>query len=182
MKYTINLARRSYVNKKALYLAYLFCGIILVVGLLYSAGYYFKLRSQINTTESRLAELEEKILASQGGDVADYSAARYKNILMQIESANGILRRDSFRWTALLDQLEKVVPGNVMVQSISPDHEKRIVKISCVAKKLKDMKRFLDNLIKSNKYSDVLLLNQSVGKNDDSKAGIQFSVELLGAF
>ena len=182
MKYTINLARRSYVNKKALYLGYLVCGIILVAGLLYNAGYYFKLRSQINTTEVRLAELEEKVLASQGTNVADYSAARYEKVLTQIKVANGILNRDSFRWTALLDQMEQVVPGKVKIQSISPDHEKRMVRISCVAKNLKDMKRFLDNLIKSKKYSDVLLLDQAIGKSDGSKAGLQFSVELLGAF
>ncbi len=182
MKYTINLARRSYVNKKALYLGYLLCGIILVVGLLYNASYYFKLRSQINTTESRLAELEEKVLASQGTDIADYSVARYENVLKQIKGANEILNRDSFRWTALLDQMEKVVPSNVKIRSISPDHEKRIIKVACLAKDLKDMKRFLDNLIKSGNYSDVLLLDQAVGKNDTSKAELQFSVELLGAF
>ena len=182
MKYTINLARRSYVNKKALYLGYLLCGIILVVGLLYNASYYFKLRSQISTTESRLAELEKKVLASQGADIADYSAARYEKVLVQIKTANGILSRDSFRWTALLDQMEKVVPSNVKIKSISPDHEKKIVKISCLAKDLKDMKRFLDNLIKSGKYSDVLLLDQAVGKTDGPNTELQFSVELLGAF
>jgi type IV pilus assembly protein PilN len=182
MKYTINLASRSYVNKKTLYLAYLLCGVVLVVGLFYTLGYYFELQKQIDTTENRLAELEEKILASQGGDADDYSVARYEKVLAEIELANEILDRDSFRWTVLLDQLEQVVPGNVRILSISPDHDSNTVELSCVAKNLKDMKRFLDNLIKSEVYEDVLLLGQASEKSASGDAGISFTIELLGAF
>lgn len=182
MKYSINLASRSYVNKKALYLAYFLCAIVLVAGLLYSLGYYFELQKQIDTTENRLAELEEKILASQGGDADDYSVARYEKVLAEIRLANEILDRDSFRWTVLLDQLEQVVPGNVRIISISPDHKTNTVKLSCMAKRLKDMKRFLDNLIKSEMYEDVLLFSQASEKSADGSDGVSFSIELLGAF
>ncbi len=183
MNYSINMASRTYVNKKALHLIYLVCGVILVAGLLYSTGYYFSLRSQIAATESRLQELEEKILASQGGgEAAGYSAARYERVLEEIRLANGILKRDSFRWTALLDQLEAVIPQNVKIQSIAPDHEKKSVKITGLARDLKDMKRFLDNLIGSGNYGDVLLLNQDVEETGNVKTGIRFSIDLLGAF
>lgn len=179
MKYTINLASRSYVNKKALYLGYLVCGILLVAGLFYNLAYYYDLQKQIETTETRLNELKDKILASQGGEVADYSVARYEMVLTQIQLANGILSRDSFRWTALLDQLEQVVPGNVKIQSISPDHEKNAVKLSGTAKGLADLKKLLDNLIGAELYDEVLLFEQAA-----EKAGgeISFSIELLGAF
>ena len=179
MKYSINLASRSYVNKKALYFGYLICGIILVAGLFYNLVYYLDLQSQIDTTEVRLGELKDKILSSQGGDVADYSAARYEKVLAQIELANGILGRDSFRWTKLLDQLEQLVSGNVRIQSISPDHEKNSVKLTGMTKKLSDLKQLLDNLIKSGLYDDVLLLEQAAVKTGDD---ISFSIEILGAF
>lgn len=182
MKYSINLSSRSYVNKKALYLVYLVCGIVLIAGLFFNAGYFFKLRNQIDTTELRLKELEEKILASQGGEVADYSADRYEKVLDEIKLANGILKRDSFRWTSLLDQLESVIPNAVKIESIAPDYEKNSVKISGIAKELKDMKRFLDNLIKSDHYDAVFLLNQSVEETDNLQTGIKFSINLLGAF
>ena len=156
MKYSVNLASRSYVNKKALYLGYCLCIFVLLVGLVYNLGYFFELRSQINTTEIRLQELEEKILASQGGDVAGYTAARYEKVLAEIKQANSILDRDSFRWTALLGKLEEVVPGDVKILSIAPDHEKKTIQLSGMSRRLKDMKRFIDNLIASKNYSDVL--------------------------
>ncbi len=178
MKYSINLASRSYINKKALYLGYLVCGVVLLAGLVYNIGYFFELRSQISTTEARLKELEDKVLASQGGDVADYSAARYEKVLAEIEQANMILQRDNFRWTVLLGELEQVVPGNVKILTIDPDHEKKTVKLSGMARRLKDMKGFIDNLIESDNYSDVLLLSQAATDSGD----VRFSIELLGAF
>ena len=182
MKYSINLASRSYVNKRALYLGYALCGTLLFAGLLLNGGYFLKLKDQIRTTATRLTELEEKLLASQGDDVASYSAARHKEVLAEIESANNILKRDTFRWTALLDQLEKVVPGNVNINKIEPDHNKRLVKIEGMAKRLADMKRFLDNLIKSKDYTDVLLLNQASVDVEGGNPQIRFSIELMGAF
>lgn len=182
MKYSINLASRSYVNKRALYLAYGVCGAVLILGLLFSSGYFLKLNRQISTTESRLGELEEKLLASQGENVASYSAARYEAVLAEINAANKIIDRDTFRWTELLDQLEKVVPGNVSVEKIEPDHKKKSIKLDGLAKGLKDMKRFLDNLIKSGDYDDVLLMTQATVESDSGKPMVRFSIELLGAF
>ncbi len=178
MKYSVNLASRSYINKKALYLGYFLCGFVLLAGLVYNLGYYFELRAQINTTEARLHELEETILASQGGDVAGYTAARYEKVLVEIEQANSILSRDSFRWTALLGKLEEVVPGNVKILSIAPDHKKKTITLAGMSRRLKDMKRFIDNLIASNHYTDVLLMYQ-----EDTESGdIKFTIKLLGAF
>ena len=182
MKYSINLASRSYVNKRALYLSYIVCGFILVAGLFLNLGYYLKLQNQVSTTEIRLAELEKKILASQGGEAASYSAARYTEVIEEIKVANRILQRDTFRWTALLGRLEKVVPGNVSIQQIEPDHDKRIIKLNGLAKELRDMKRFLDNLIKSGDYKDVLLLNQATVEVEGKSPQLRFSVELRGGF
>lgn len=181
MKYSINLASRSYVNKRGLYTVYLLCGILLAVGLFFNAGYYLELREQIDMTRKRLADLEEKIMANQGGKV-DYDEEKYQQILREIKMANAILQRDAFRWTKLLDQLEQVVPGNVKIENIKPDHSDRSVDISGTAKTLKDMNRFLDNLIESGFYREILLLNQAVVENNGVKRGIRFSVVLQGAF
>ena len=183
MKYSINLASRSYVNRKALYLGYLVCGAVLLVTLIFNISYYFSLRSQIRTSETRLQELEEKILASQGADdVAGYSAARYDKVLDDIQLANTIIERDSFRWTALLNQMEAVVPGSVKIKTITPDHEKKTIALSGSARELKDMKRFIDRLIKSKHYGDVLLLQQSVEETGGIETGLKFSIELAEAF
>ncbi|PLY02580.1 MAG: hypothetical protein C0623_03750 [Desulfuromonas sp.] len=183
MKYSLNLASRSYINKRALYAGYLVCGIVLLAGLMSNFGYYVKLQNQKRLTEVRLAELEEKILASQGSEIAaTYSAEGYKDILKEINAANRILERDAFRWTALLDQLEKVVPWDVSIENINPDHKKGVVKITGLAKDLSDMKRFLDNLIDSGDYVDVLLLSQSSVDVIGSGQFLRFSIELRGAF
>jgi len=182
MKYSINLASRSYINKRALYVGYAICGVILIGALLFNGGYFLSLTRQIETTTFRLNELEGKLIASQGGDVASYSAQRYEKVLEEIALANDILRRDAFRWTALLDQLEEVVPGDVSIRKIEPDHMKRSVKIDGLARGLKGMNRFLDNLIKSGNYKEVLLLSQASVEVAGSASQLGFSIELLGAF
>ncbi|PLX80428.1 MAG: hypothetical protein C0615_00865 [Desulfuromonas sp.] len=180
MQFSINLASRAFINKKALYLGYVACAIILLIGLLSNAGYYARLHNQIKTTNDRLVELEEKIIASQGGDATGYSAARYEQVVSEIAVANEILHRDTFRWTSLLDKLERVVPGNVRILNIAPDHKTGSIKVTALAKGVDAMKRFLDNLIESDDYENVFLFDQAETKTVSGIPAISFSIELLG--
>lgn len=179
MKYTLNLATRSYVNRRNLYLCYALLGALLVIVLMFNLLRFFSLRSEISNNETHKKEIELQLLAKSGADAAGYDAANYQKILASIQSANEILLQDSFRWTELLDQMESVVPRDVRIVKIDPNHEQRTVKLSGQAKTLQSLKRFIDNLIKSEHYANVFLEQQA---SDSKTKVIRFSINLEGAF
>ena len=179
MKYTLNLSTRSYVNRRTLYLCYAFLGALLVIALMFNLLQLLSLRGEISQNELIKKKIETALLARSGADTAGYDESNYKKILLNIQAANEILNRDSFRWTLLLDQMESVVPRQVRIVNIDPDHNLRTVKLTGQAKTLKALKRFIDNLIKSKVYTHVFLENQA---SDKTTKLIRFSINLEGAF
>ena len=179
MKYTLNLATRSYVNRKTLYLGYAVIGALLLVVLLFNTLRIFSLNSDINQTAVKIKAVEANLLARSGVSAAGFDQNTYANLLVTIQAANEILQRDSFHWTNLLDRMESVVPRDVLIVKILPNHKEMEIKLSGQSKNLKSLKRFIDNLIKSGYYDQVFLEQQA--RIEDTKV-IRFNIRLEGAF
>jgi len=178
MKFTLNLASRSYVNRKVLYVSYGLVGILLLVVLLINLMTLFDLQTSTTDTREKLAELQTNA-ASQDADMSGYSAQALANLGKSIDAANDVLRRDSFRWTELLDRFETLMPSRVRIRSITPNYTKQTIAIACEAKDLTAMKRFIDKLNQSGYYRQVLLSQQTL---DTKTAIIKFDIELIGGF
>jgi len=178
MKYTLNLSSRSFVNRRALYASYGLVGGLLLVVLLLNLMTMFDLRRQSIDNRDKIATLQSRV-ASHDADMANYSAQGLVSLRRSIDAANDVLRRDSFRWTQLLDRLETLVPSRVRVTSISPDYKERSIGVSCEARDLSALKSFLDKLNSSGFYRRILLTQQSL----DSRTGnFKFDIELQGGF
>jgi len=178
MKFTLNLASRSYVNRKFLYVTYGLVGMLLLVILLINLLTLIDLHTTTVDTRKKLAALQMSA-ASQDADMAGYSAQALTKLGQSIDAANEVLRRDSFRWTELLDRFENLVPQRVRVRAITPDYKNQSIAIVCEAKDIAAMKQFIDKLNRSGFYRQVLLTQQSL----DSKTSlIKFDIELAGGF
>jgi len=178
MKYSLNLSSRSFINRRALYAAYGLIGGLLLVVLVINLMTMLNLRRQSADTRDKVAALQSRV-ASHDADIANYSAQGWEELRRSIDSANDVLRRDSFRWTQLLDRLETLVSSRVRVTSISPDYKEGIIGISCEARDLAALKGFLDKLNASGFYRRVVLTQQSL----DTKTGnLRFDLELQGGF
>lgn len=185
MKLTLNLASRSYLNRRALYTAYAALGTALALLLVLNLAFYLRGQGQVRHLKVRLAELDRELAGGQ--DVAaDFSPSAYRQLLGEVAFANEILVKDSFRWTALLDRLEEVVPDKVMIRGIQPDYKAGSLRLTGQARRVRDLRLFLDNLILSPDFNDVYLLQQAreVSKSDRGRAreGIGFSIVVKGAF
>lgn len=185
MKLSLNLASRSYVNRRALYALYAFLFALLIFLLVLNLGFYVRSQAQARQLNERLAEFD-KDLAGRQETSNGFSPAAYEEMLEEIAFANEILVKDSFRWTALLDRLEEVVPDKVIIRGIQPDYKSASLNLSGGARKVGDLRRFLDNLIQSSHFSDVYLLQQSrdsgKGKNGRGQGEIGFTIVVRGAF
>ena len=179
MKPTLNLATRTYINRRGLYLFYGLILAVLTLVLLLNASLYLRSRSETARIEERLAELDRQVRAERGREVEGFSAEAMEALAEDIAYANGILRRDAFRWTVLLGRLEEVLPKEVLISSIQPDYEERSVRLVGVARKVKDLRHCLDKLIASPNFSDVLLLSQ---ERTEAPEGVRYTLVLKGAF
>ena len=179
MKYTLNLATRSYVNRRTLYLSYAVLGALLLVVFLFGMMRFFSLYDEASRTEAKVKTIESNIVSRSGAEAAEFDENSYKQLLVSIQEANTLLQRDSFRWTSLLDQLEEVVPGQVRILKIDPNHDERLVHIAGQAKSLQSLKQLIDNFIKSGHFSHVFLERQATEAQTNL---ISFSIRLEGAF
>ena len=179
MKYTLNLATRAYVNRRTLYMSYALIGSLLIIVFIFNMSRMFSLNGDINRYMANIEAIETKILARTGVEVADYSEENYRKMLENIQYANDILLRDSFRWSSFLDQMENIVPGQVRVLRINPSYKERSVNLVGQAKNLNSLKNFIDNIIQSENYSHVFLERQA---SEPQSMTISFSIRLEGAF
>lgn len=183
MKLTLNLATRTYLNRRFLYGAYAVLTTVLV--LLLALNIFLFVRSWTHARQIRghLAELEHEVRISQGEGGKVVTQADYQKLLERIAFANEILDQDNYRWTALLNRLEEVVPDNVAISGIQPNYKEKTFSLTGAAKGVGDLQLFLDNLIDSPHFSDVYLLQQSrAGSKDEGPTTISFSVAVKGGF
>lgn len=184
MKPTLNLASRAYVNRRLLYASYALGGALLLTVLTISGGYLWNSRQTTSDLQTRIADLDRQIDTQKGRGQVEHSPEDTKKLLARIDFANEVIRKDTFRWTALLSKLEGVVPEGVGLLSIRPDFKAGGLNIVGMARNLESLQDFLDRLLASPDFSAVLLLSQS---RLDAKVGmgsqaLQFSLALKGAF
>jgi len=183
LKLETNLSTRTYVNRRSLYALY--SAILAVLLLILGSNVFssFSGRSQIRMLGERLAEIERAFSESKGGD--GYTPQTYKALVDDVSFANAVLKKDAFRWTALLDRLEQLVPKGMIVQGIQPDYKTGGLSLSGMVKTVPDLQQFLDNLAASEDFRDVYLLRQSRAEVDmggKKMSLISFSVDVKGVF
>jgi len=185
MKLTLNLASRTYLNRRALYGFYAVLSGLLVLVLAIGVGLIISSQAQVRQIREHLAELGREAASAEKTEGSTFTPAAYEKVLDDIRFANEILAQDSFRWTALLNRLEEVVPETVAISGIVPDYKEKSLKLTGRSRGVGDLQQLLDNLIASTYFSDVYLLQQSSLKEagqSDAAGAISFSIVVRGAF
>lgn len=185
MKLALNLASRTYLNRRALYGFYAVFGGLLLILLVIGIGLLVSGQAQIKKIRANLSELGREAAAAEKTEGSSFTPVAYKELLQDISFANQVLAEDGFRWTRLLDRLEEVVPETVAISAIQPDYKEKSLKLNGLARNVEDLQKFLDNLIASEYFSDVYLLQQSRLKDTGSGNGVgavSFSIVVRGAF
>lgn len=177
MKYSLNLATGTYVNHRRLFTIVSVLGLFLLGLLVVNSMSLIRDSSRTRQLELRLEELRgQKRDASQQGEV---SAAALAKMAQRIEFANELLVRDNYRWTALLDQLEAHLADGIGIRGLQPDYKSGILRLSGVAASITDLRNFIDNLSRSEVFTQVYLKDQRIEKTKDNlDGGVLFSIEL----
>lgn len=182
MKLSINLASRRYLNQQALKLT-LSCIIVLLLLILTIQGNtYLQNRQQALQYQTHLDSLQEQLRGKLPERLTPEELADQQQAYEQAET---LLQRDAFRWTALFDRMEGLLPAGMSLRSFNPDYGKNSLLINGVAKNLKSLQTLLDNL-QSTQFNRIYLENQGEVEVDDGRGGkrkaLSFSISLKGVF
>jgi type IV pilus assembly protein PilN len=177
MYFSINLATRTYLDRKLVNrIGYGICIALLAMlawnisRAAWSYGELRRLRADIASYESRLTSRPNGV-----------SEKDFTGLLVNIGFYNEIIRRKSFNWMGLLEQLENVTPEGIALSSLAPDTKKGEIKIEGRSKNFAQVKAYLDRLEDSKVFTSILLLSHSevtVGERDKA---VQFSISCKAA-
>lgn len=177
MKYTLNLATGTYVNHRRLYVVFTIICLLLLGLLVINSLSVFKDINRTRELQLRIDELQRQNRgASSKGQI---SGTELTVIKQRIETANELLVRDNYRWTALLDQIEGHLADGISIRGLQPDYKTGVLKLSGVAATVGDLRNFIDKLSQSTVFTHIYLKEQRAEKSKDNfSEGISFSIEL----
>jgi type IV pilus assembly protein PilN len=182
MKLTINLASRSYVNERALKWGYLLFAMLILLVLLFQVRNFLHSYQLKNSYQSNIAAIEQTL---RGKTTVKLTRKQIAAQQQDLKQAKILLRKDAFRWTALFDRVENLLPRNVSVRSFSPNYGEGSLVLTGVAKKLPDLQMLLENL-HAESFRQVYLKSQSnitvLDYLGEKRSAVAFSIELEGVF
>jgi len=168
MKLTTNLATRRYINLPQVNLVLLLGFALLVTLALFKVA-------EIARNAAELSRLETLITGTgQGERSTRVSETQLKAQEARIRFANGAIEKKSVNWLILLDHLEEVVPDGVALTQIAPDQQ--LLKITGAARSFANLRTLMENMERSQHFSEVYLLSQSDTKVGLTQEGLQFSI------
>jgi type IV pilus assembly protein PilN len=172
MRFTINLATRTYLNHRLLNTIG-FCVIVALVAisawninrLASNYGEQSRIRTEIVAIESKLgvkpAGVPEAAVSLQKAHIRFY---------------NEIIARKSKNWLNILEFFENDTPDGISLSLLSPEKKSDEWKLEGRARSFKSVQQYLEKLEASKNFSNVLLLsNQNIAAGEMER-GVQFSI------
>lgn len=138
-----------------------------------------------------VAQRHEKVvarLAETSAGASDDGADSAKQTALQdeVKQADRIMGRRAFRWSQILDDLEKTWLDGIQVRSIEPDFEKKTLKIQVLARNEAVFREYLSKLLQYKAFPQVLLLSQENIDIRDARgrrlAAVRCDLRIRGGF
>lgn len=172
MRFTINLATRTYLDHRLLNrLAFCSIAVLLVI-----AGWNV---SRVSSNMGEQSRLNAEIAALQGRLTAKPSGVSEADISRQkvrIRFYNDIIVRKSTNWLSLLELFENATPEGISLSSLTPDKSKEEWKLEGRARSFKVVQHYLEKLETSKNFSNVLLLSHQNMAAGEKVRGVQFTI------
>lgn len=182
MKLSINLASYRHLNQRAVKLILSALMVLLLLVLAIEGNTYLKSRQLASQYRTHIDALQQQLRGKQPQRLSAEELAEQQQAYHQ---AKLLLQRDAFRWTALFDRIERLLPEGVSLRSFNPDYNKNNLLITGVAKNLQNLQELLDQ-IHAGQFHQVYLKSQNEVEVDDARGGkrlaLGFTLSVEGVF
>jgi len=172
MRFTINLATRTYLDYRVVNRACIAAIVALLALLAWNVTRVSWNMGELRRLKTESAGFEARL----GSHPSGVSEKEYKRMLASIRFYNDVIERKSFNWLGLLEQVEKATPERVALVSLVPEKKGAELKIEGRAKGFADVRRYLEMLDASREFTNILLLSHHDLAVGEKGRGVQFSI------
>ncbi len=172
MQFKINLATRTYINKKKVNSAIVASVIVLLFLFLVQVKIYSRNAGEI----SRISSLTTADKAVFKKNVPEFTDKDYVKLTDNIKFCNSLIEKKTYDWVGLLNRLESVVPEGLTLTSLEPDSEEHTIKLTGNSLTFGVMSHFIQNLEASDFFSNVYLHKQDEKETKDKQNLLSFTI------
>lgn len=172
MRFTINLATQTYLDKRFLNQVCFGVVVLLVVLLGWNVTRASWNQGDKRRLDAEIVSLEGRLKNKPAG-VPEKDFARQQ---AQIRFYNEIIGRKSMNWLKLLELIENVTPEGIALATITPDKTKAELKLDGRARSFAVIRKYLEKLEESKDFTGVLLLSHKELITGETARGVQFTI------
>ena len=169
----INLTTHDHVDRRIIYavlggVALLLAAFTLINGIQWISKY--SERSRYQTKISELKQQAGALSASQG-DESPFKPEAALALQKSSRQANYLIALDIFPWIDILDEIEKTMPPQIILDQFLPAADLKTIRISGHTPSVEPLRRFQDALGKSDFFQSVILENMDFGTGSAQRKG-----------
>jgi type IV pilus assembly protein PilN len=177
MRFTINIATRTYLDRRLVNRAGYAVLALLLVLLAWNINRTFWNLGEFRRLQSDNASYENRLNSRPSG----VSEKDFTRLLADIKFFNEILGHKSFNWLGFLDQLEGTTPEGIALSSLAPDRKTGEVKIEGHARSFAQVRSYIEKLEDSRAYTSILLLSHTSMTVGEKTKGVNFVISCKAA-
>ena len=184
-----NLSTYSYTDKKVALAAYLISAFIVFIFTIYNVSSYFEsmrnkdgLFNKVGSIRKEVSLLEINLAQKKTGLLKTDSAKEAGKIAKEIDNINAVIKQKSFSWSELFYSLEKATPKRISIEDIKPNYNAKKVTIKGVARRLKDITKFVDNLKDTAYLKNGFLVSEQEALDKKKQRVLSFEIAADGSF
>jgi Tfp pilus assembly protein PilN len=166
----LNLARRPYRDYKPVYAVVVAASLLIAFLMLNNVDTYYRYVSETQTTRAKIAQLDAETESERRrATSADQQLKSLDLVTLDSETKfiNARLAERAFSWSELLDRLERVVPSDVRIKSISPSFQKNglvHLELACEAKNNSGMIATLNQFLANSNFANPFPHNEQANE------------------
>lgn len=172
MRFTINLATKTYLDTRLVNRVSAVCLSLLLALLAWSVSRASWNAGELRRINADIAGYEGRLNSRPAG----VSEQDYNSQLATIRFYNGIIARKTYDWLGLLDRLEGVTPDGIAISTLAPEEKSDGLKITGWARSFTQVRAYLEKLEDSKAFADVLLISHRDVTVSERSHGVEFTI------
>ena len=180
----INLTTRDHADRRIVFALMGSAAVLLAMFTVANAIGGLRAYREQSAYRANIGDLQQQAqtLAARGEGKGAYDEAAAEALQQRSRHANYLIALDTFPWTSVLDELEKAIPPQIVLDRLLPAQDLRSIRMIGSTASVEPITQFQDALEKSGHFQSVVLENMDFGggakKNAPSVDGgtIQFDL------
>jgi Tfp pilus assembly protein PilN len=169
----INLTTHDHVDRRIIYAVLGGVALLLAAFTLINGIHWISKYSERSRYHAKISELQQQAstLSASRGDEPPFKPEAALALQKSSRHANYLIALDIFPWIAILDELEKTIPPQIILDRFLPAADLKTIRISGHTPSVEPLTRFQDALGKSDFFQSVVLENMDFGTGSSKQNG-----------